>query len=171
MISILFYAFISAFLSVLAYALSSYAVFKANSVEEYSEAIKDFYESIDPIVSDDETPIELLRLIDYLNLTISDRSIAGALLKHASRGRWSVSSAMPFDRKIATEFFVRRPELEKPYGNAVLSWFRAVTALSPLKGQLARVVIQEGAERRITVELAKSDKSHNRHGNGTVAAC
>ena len=170
MISLAIYSTISVVIAFFVYLLACYISFRAECAKEYEQATEEFYRSIDPLVSDDETPVEMLELIEFLNETISDKTQANALLRHASKARWSGSRVMSYSRKINTEFLARRTELEKPFFLALMAWFRAITALSPIKGQFARIVIQEGAEPRIASELAKSRGRHDNHENGAIPA-
>lgn len=134
---------------------------------EYRKATEKFFASVKPLVSDDETPAEVLRVIDTLNKSIADGRSAMMLCAFLANGRWRHFHPSEMN-KVRAEFFHRRPELERPYHEAIYSWFMAVTALSPLFGNAARFAMDEKNVERavnsasaIVVAKSRHDNNHN----------
>lgn len=120
------------------YSLPIYLKLNIVLAREYERATEDFYSAVKPLVSDDETPTEVLKTVGGLNELITQKRSAWFLLSYLADGRWRRISD-PERNKVFVEFFHRRPELEKSYRIALKSWFRAVTALSPLAGRAVRI--------------------------------
>lgn len=129
-------------LAVLAFA--SYVQLRAKAAVEYRASATAFFDAADQLASRDDAPPELLDTVSALNDSMSDRRAAKNLLLYLSgETRWKDSDAFLRRKKILTEFFVRQPELELVYHEVILNWFLAVTALSPLVGKLARLMMSE----------------------------
>ena len=129
------------------------------------KSIRGFYAAMKPLVEDEDTPTELLRVLSVLNQTISDPRIVQHLLQFQGKDRWWRRESRPTTlTKTATEFFAKRPELEEPFVRAIGEWLLAVTASSPVLGRVLRVsmsrdAIPEAAE-------AAAGKVGRGHGNG-----
>jgi hypothetical protein len=121
---------------------AAYLNLRARAASEYSMAVIDFYDSIKPLLEDDEVPIEILDQLAFYNDMIDDSTVVRFLVQHKTSGRRNARARETALRhnKLSTEFFARRPELEPAYGAATATWFFAVTALSPVLGRLARVI-------------------------------
>lgn len=124
----------------------SYLQLRSRASTEYATAASAFFAAADTLASCDDVPSELTDALSAMNETISDRRAANGLLAYLSaEARWKDMNSESFLRrkKTLTEFFARRPELEATYHQAVVNWFLAITALSPLVGKLARVAMTE----------------------------
>jgi hypothetical protein len=135
---------------------------------EYRKSTDGFFDAVEPLVSDDETPVEVLELIDMMNKSITDRRSALMLCSFLADSRWRQFEPSPRN-KVRVEFFHRRPELESPFHEAIYNWFMAVTALSPFFGKVVRLIMDErNVERAVNVASAKVAK---RHRDGNHNAC
>lgn len=157
----------------LIYFVRWYARQKVVAAHEYRKATEKFYASVRPLVSDDETPAEIVDLIKYLNLTINDRRIARRLASYPLHQKWS-DNYQKYN-KIICEFFEARPELAQNHSDVILSWFMAVTALSPISGFAARYSIDNEsmgtAAGRISRKSARNhDENNHTPHPGAVAA-
>jgi hypothetical protein len=147
---------ITVFVCALLVAVRRYLQIKANSALEYQTATDGFFNSIKPIVDDDETPDEILDIIRGFGATITDKHIPMVFLSYLRNDRWR-HPEWGLQNKILAEFFHRRPELEKSFEAALLNWFRAVTSLSPLVGAAVRTAMMEEKLKSAAVQVtAKS---------------
>jgi len=140
---------------------------KAVLARQYRKSVESFFAAVKPLVSDDETPAEILKMIDTLNTSIADRRSAMMLFSCLTDSRWR--HAVPNEmNKIRCEFFHRRPELERPYHEAIYCWFMAVTALSPFFGKAVRFAMDEAnVERAVNTASSKVAARKRRDNNHT----
>jgi len=152
-----------------------YIEFLAARRREYAEAASEFFDAASALAADDETPEKILRGIDSLNQTIIDRRVALSILSYVRSERWQkIDGSIAELNKLHAEFFHKRPELERPYRRAVASWFKAVTALSPLIGNLARFAVTapdvEPATFRAAKRIASKRENSDHHHDGARRA-
>lgn len=152
-----------------------YIEFLAARQREYGEAACEFFEAAAPLAADDETPEKILLGIDSLNQTITDRRAALSILSYIRSERWQkVDGSVAELNKVHAEFFHKRPELEQPYRRAVVGWFKAVTALSPIVGKLARFSVTapdvEPATFRAAKRIASKRENSDHHHGGARRA-
>lgn len=146
--------------------LRKYLSLRAKSAHDYGKYSQEFFRSIRPLIEDDETPIELLRKLRFLNDVISDKNIAWILVSFPMRR--VDAYVQDHSKKIITEFFVRRPELEASYFNTIAVWFLAVTALSPIPGVFARYAISEGSINSATNDVARKKHCDDHNNDGPI---
>jgi hypothetical protein len=91
----------------------SYLKMTISLSREYHRATEAFFSAVKPLLSDDETPSEILMTLRSLNKTISERKSARMLFKYLADDRWRRAD-FSNRNKIYVEFFHRRPELEAP---------------------------------------------------------
>jgi hypothetical protein len=133
--------------------------------KQYRKATDNFFLAVKPLVADDETPTEILRMIDVLNKSIADRRSARMLASFLADSRWRQTRPNEMN-KIRVEFFHRRPELERPFHDAVNNWFLAVTALSPFFGKIVRFAMDErNVERAVSTASARTVAKQHRDNN------
>ncbi len=105
-------------------------------LDKYQYRVRRFYDRIKPVVDDDETPDEVLETIKFLSDQIDDPNSA-RLLHHVltlePRTQWK-------DERSGSQmaFFERRPELFRPFAEAVSSGLLAITYLDRWRGSRAR---------------------------------
>jgi hypothetical protein len=151
---------IAAIGSTLVLLFASYLQLRLRAVTEYAAAAAAFFRAAETMTSCDEAPPELLDALSAMNETVSDRRAARSMLSYLSAdARWRDMNSDAFLRrkKVLTEFFERRPELERTYHEIVVDWFLAITALSPVVGKLARIAMTGDA-----VEAAAGARRHPR---------
>ncbi|MGL4239952.1 MAG: hypothetical protein ACRCTI_02445, partial [Beijerinckiaceae bacterium] len=114
----------------------AYLRLRARAAAEYAAAVPLFYEAINPLLLDDEVPVEILDRLAFFNETIDSPAVSVQFLKARTEPPWKAQHSETYKRfnKHKQEFFARRPELESPYQLGMLTWFTAVTARSPLIG-------------------------------------
>jgi hypothetical protein len=144
-------------------AFASYVQLRARAALEYASTTEAFFQSMDVLVSCEDTPTELLDLLAAMNEALTDKKAAGAMLAYLSRGsRWKDrrSDAAIRLKAALKDLFAKHPDLEAVYHEALVSYFLAITALSPLVGKLARIAMTEdgveaaaGARRPIAKRL------------------
>lgn len=143
-------------------AIRLYAQVKARAAREYQDATNEFFDAARPLISDDDTPSEIIDMIAGLSATIQNRSMASRLASFPLHVKYSDRSLRTF--KVAEEFFSSRPELEESFYKMFYSWFAAVTALSPLAGFAARYSLTN--KDSMQAAAAKTSKKvSNRHPN------
>lgn len=127
-----------------------------------------FFKGANTLVSDDETPEEMLRLLDSLNSTISDKDGPRILMTYLLRGRQIMDNdeSAKF-RKIVAEFLDRRPELLDSWEQGVANWFLAISYLSWWRGPFLRSAIHNqellGAAKRVERKSRNHDGGHFNH--------
>jgi hypothetical protein len=139
------------------FAGRAYFRFKAARVKEYGKDTADFFEAVNPLISDDDTPTEILEILDSLNDGIMDRKSARSLLDQIIKYRgWKDKFTPPSEKmKIIEEFFRRRPELEKPFYKMLMHWFMAVTAFSPLTGWVVRFALPANGLEQVAIRMSR----------------
>lgn len=144
-----------------------YLRFLSSAANEYRVASRGFFASAKPLVNDDETPDDVLALIDGLNSTIYDRRSSRFLLIYLTNCRWK--DDVGIHHKTMAEFFHKRPELEKPFKDMIIQWFRAVTALSPIIGRAVRLAMNEINLEKAASKISKKSRiehcSDNNHSD------
>jgi hypothetical protein len=94
----------------------------------YDQHASRFYDRIQPLVDDDQTPDELLNLVEFMNLRITDTRAANDLMRllllinggHKSAEATKVA-------EVFSAFFNARPELKQPFGEAMANGLLAIT--------------------------------------------
>ena len=147
------------------FAGRAYFRFKAAREKEYGKDAADFFEAVNPLISDDDTPTEVLEIIDFLNDGIMDRKSATRLFENIIKYRgWQDKCTPPSEKmKILEEFFRGRPELEKPFYKMLMHWFLAVTAFSPLIGLAVRFSLPENGLEKVAIRISRKP-------NGVISA-
>lgn len=135
----------------------NYLKLKILMAREYGRAADGFFAAAKPLVSDDETPDEILMTIAMLSELISDRSGARKLLGFLANDRWRKIDGEK--NKVFVEFFHRRPELEEPFKTAMVQWFMAVTCLSPFFGKMVRIAMDEANVERAARNVSAKARS------------
>ena len=140
------------FLAILSFAIITFTgyfalVWLRHAADRYKRRLKyaeSFYEAAGALASDDETPAELLDVVSSMNSTIDDPEAVRLLMDWLVRGRQIDPGASAAKlRKIAVEFFERRPELEEPWQKAMATWFLAVSYQSWWRGPFLRTAIHK----------------------------
>lgn len=151
-----------------------YFTLKVKLATEYIEATEKFYASAKPLISDSETPKEVIDTIKFLNEKINDKKTVSYLFRSLSSSRMRYNG-LSEEMKIHHEFFAKRPELEKRFQNLVTSWFIAVTALSPLVGGACRISINSDNVEKIAANAGKKPLNkigkNDDHIGPTAQAC
>jgi len=102
--------------------LKSYLKFKAVKSSLLLQSTNSFYETIEPFLSDKETPLEIIQIIEVFNLTINQKGILDDLIPLVVRK----NDTPPKRNQIIEAFFQRRSELKSSYEKMVHSWFSVV---------------------------------------------
>ena len=141
--------------------LRSYLRMRVAAANEYADASRDFFNAAKPLISDDETPDEIIQVIKMLNFTIHDKNVASYLIAYPLHPKMSTKTQRFI--KVSEEFFCDRRELEESYQKMFMSWFIAVTALSPIKGMAARYAL---ANKDIHSAAARASRRVQKRQNG-----
>jgi hypothetical protein len=149
----------------------SYLKMNISMARQYHKAAEGFFSSVKPLISDDETPIEILKTLDALNKMLTERRSARLLLMYLADERWRRGDFAK-KNKIYVEFFQTRPELEESYKMAFENWFTAVTCLSPFFGKVVRLAMDEhNVERAVTTVSANAEVlGNNNHCSAHLTA-
>jgi hypothetical protein len=139
-----------------------YLWFRVRREVSYEKATAEFYEASNPLALDKDSPFELLDLIDGLNCTITDKRMALSMLRYAFQDTWWKEKFIPpSERTVVVDGFLkRRPELEASFRKMVVSWFIAVTALSPLVGAIVRFAMSGPSVEQAASRASKESTSH-----------
>ena len=136
-----------------------YVRLKSAEADEYRKAADGFFAAAKPLVRDDETPTEMLQIINYMNDAITDRRESRKMLSYIINERWDAEQIASSRTKMIVEFFERRPELKDSRNAMFDHWFAAITRLSPALGMLARATMSKGnVGRAVTYRASKSDR-------------
>lgn len=133
--------------------------FLRNSQQQYIESSNMFFADVRALLSDPDTPDALIERIKAMNETISDKDAA----KHILR----IPTEINFDdtRSAEVEAFLRnRPELRDNYENVIVSWFVAITAISPIFGPVLRYQVTDTRSKSRAVKRLTSLDDHNNCG-------
>lgn len=127
-------------------AFYGYQKVRLARLRSFGENATLFYGAIDPLISDKETPVEVLDFIQFLNALICERRAARDMWHIVSGGGVLNPSAAARQRIHAIhEFFDRRPELREPYSTAVVTAMLCVTySGSIFYGRLMRIWLSSG---------------------------
>jgi len=125
----------------LAIFLISYLAKKDLARIAYYEGFADaFYERIQPVVDDPETPDEVLDLIETINKYINQPIAAQAIVVGAFRRRVTPKVSIEADPAddVIEKFFLQRRELFRPFVEGVASGLMAISYSSRLFGWFVR---------------------------------
>lgn len=150
--------------------LKVYLTLKAKAIRQYRRSANAFFEKAKPLLSDEEVPDSLRDHVYFLSESIDDPDTVYLAL-HVIRNGKGKRVPSPAQKQ-SREFFARRPELEKAYHDAILSWFIAITAMRPIVGAACRAIMFNDADRvertasRVVKTRSKS-RNHDDLGTGT----
>jgi hypothetical protein len=142
-------------------------------MERYERLANRFFDKADALVSDDETPDEVLALLDSASKSIRDKSVVSILLdiwinevpSHPRRR---------FPTPTMAEFFARRPELERAFLEAMGAAMIAVSYLDYWRGRRLRAIWTAVDTERRQEELAtvayQDDRLAKRYPEMALAA-
>lgn len=128
-----------------------------------------FFAAAKPLVSDPDTPPDVLDLLATVNDVITAKP-ASRLLYYTLKKQLLCPRAASVDRPFEA-FFAQRPELSEPFGDACYAGLMAITYLDRRWGERSRALLAELAEgKRRTAAIVQevrevSDRFHARHGS------
>lgn len=120
----------------LTYGLYVLRRYDLEQIREFDFFAKEFHAASAPLISDDETPDEVLLFLLALNKKISDPTAARDFLRFVSRKLPSNASGPPSSVR---EFFKHRPELEEKFLQAMAAAILAISFRSRFYGYKLRL--------------------------------
>lgn len=163
-------------LAPLALVASRYCSARIRDLRSRAAAAKAFYDSCKPLISDDETPDEVLDSLAFINARITDRAAPSNFVHLLKTGRLAASAVHKSDAdqrfaKIQT-FFARRPELEEPYDRAITEGLLAMSFNSVCHGGAIRMWlsgIDTPARQEQVVTIYRNSDIDKQHGPRCLA--
>ena len=160
---------------IIIYCIPAFFDKRTKRLKEYEFYAKEFRKNARPLITDKETPLEILESIRLLNDTIHDKSSAKVIIlaffhhRKMKKTQINMSEENNIHQEI-TNFFNQRPELKKAYMNAIPCYFAAiVTNSSGIFALLARfslsvfgsIIDKKLLLKKLEPDLKKMNKDHH----------
>jgi hypothetical protein len=142
----------------------------------YEIHITTFYESVRPLISDEDTPVEILRLLRFLNGEISNPTAARfAVLAMRSSSKSYLdaknNSEISSLDSIVEEFLRKRPELGKKLIQAIAAAMLAVSYNSLIFGYFLRFILAGTPESNPKQAVIVAEKMKASVGHPAMQLC
>lgn len=147
------------------YGLSRLRRDQLADLELHEKFAKDFYALARPLMESDDTPDDVLDLLEFANQRITDPDAPREFYEFARRGRLAGDGNL--DRKRAIRaFFSQRPDLEAHYGSALWAALLAMSFNSLRYGPRIRLLLTaiDSSDGREQVAELYKETTEEEHG-------
>jgi hypothetical protein len=135
-------------------------------IEAAREQTSEFYEAAGALVSDHETPEEVLSVLEWLSNHIRDAAIIRTFVTEALLGRLRghIEKPSPFTNLLLARIREMRPEMQNAFGRAVAHAMLAMSFRGGLAGAVMRnIMFLDIAEKGAASKLVSDYMVRERH--------